>query len=292
MYTEFISSDGLIRDGAKSMKKLDIFDYERPVAIQIFGANSDVMAKTAKIVEQAKPDVIDINWGCPVKKVVAKGAGSAILKDIDKMVEVTKAVVDATDIPVTIKTRIGWEQGHDATLEVAERMQEIGVKAIAYHGRTRNQMYKGTANWDPIIKVKQNKNIEIPIIVNGDIDTPEKAKMLFEEHNLDGVMIGRPAIGNPWIFREIKHFLKTGEHHHQPTMEERVDAARKHLQWEIEWKGEPLGVREMRRHYANYFKGLPNIKEHRMKLVTEDVAENIFNKLNDILDKYHDYYEK
>lgn len=290
LYTEFISSEGLIRDAEKSKVKLDIFEYERPVAIQIFGANPDVMAQTTKIVEQAKPDVIDINWGCPVKKVVAKGAGSAILKDINKMVEVTKAVVDATDLPVTIKTRLGWEHGHDVTLEVAERMQEIGVKALAYHGRTRTQMYKGEANWEPIIKLKQNKNIEIPIIINGDIDTPEKAKMLFEDHNLDGVMIGRAAIGNPWIFREVKHYIETGEHHAQPTMKERVDAARNHLQWEIEWKGELLGVREMRRHYTNYFKGLPNIKEHRMRMVTEDDPEMIYKELDTVLDKYFDFF--
>jgi len=291
LYTEFISSEGLIRDAVKSKEKLDIYDYERPVAIQIFGANADVMAQTTKIIEKANPNIIDINWGCPVKKVVAKGAGSAILKDIPKMVEVTKAVVNATDLPVTVKTRLGWDSDSIVINEVAERMQEIGVKALAVHGRTRAQMYKGEANWDPIIKLKENKNIEIPIIINGDIDTPELAKMMFDDYNLDGVMVGRAAIGNPWIFREMKHYIKTGEHHTQPTMIERVDAARNHLKWEIEWKGEVLGVKEMRRHYSNYFKGLPNIKEHRMKLVTEDNPEIIYNKLNDILDKYHSFFD-
>lgn len=290
LYTEFISSEGLIRDAVKSREKLDIYDYERPVGIQIFGADADVMAQTAKIVEIAKPDIIDINWGCPVKKVVAKGAGSAILRDIPKMIEVTKAVIEATDLPVTIKTRLGWDSENIVINEVAERMQEIGVKAMAVHGRTRVQMYKGNADWEPIRKLKENPNLEIPIIVNGDITTPEIAKMMFDEYNLDGVMVGRPAIGNPWIFREIKHFIKTGEHHAQPTMTERVDAARKHLKWEIEWKGETLGVREMRRHYTNYFKGLPNIKEHRMKLVTEDNPQIIYSQLDVILDTYRDFF--
>lgn len=290
LYTEFISSEGLIRDAVKSREKLDIYDYERPVAIQIFGANPDVMAQTAKIVEIAKPDILDINWGCPVKKVVAKGAGSAILRDIPKMVEVTKAVIEATGLPVTVKTRIGWDSENIVINEVAERMQEIGVKAMAVHGRTRVQMYKGEANWEPIRKLKENPNLEMPIIVNGDITTPEIAKMMFDDYNLDGVMVGRPAIGNPWIFREIKHYLATGEHHAQPTMTERVDAARKHLKWEIEWKGEVLGVREMRRHYANYFKGLPKIKEHRMKLVTEENPEEIYKHLDVILDTYRDFF--
>ena len=290
LYTEFISSEGLIRDAVKSKEKLDIFDYERPVAIQIFGANADVMSQTTKIVAQAKPDIIDINWGCPVKKVVAKGAGSAILKDIPKMVEVTKAVVDSTDLPVTVKTRLGWDSDNIVINEVAERMQEIGVKALAVHGRTRVQMYKGSANWDPIFELKNNPNIEIPIIINGDIDSPEIAKQMFD-NNMDGVMVGRAAIGNPWIFREMKYFIETGTHRAIPTMLERVEAARNHLKWEIEWKGEMLGVREMRRHYTNYFKGLPNIKEHRMKLVTEDDSEEIYRQLNIILDKYHDFFD-
>jgi nifR3 family TIM-barrel protein len=285
LYTEFISSEGLIRDAVKSREKLDIYDYERPVAIQIF-----VMGQTAKIVEIAKPDIIDINWGCPVKKVVAKGAGSAILRDIPKMVEVTKAVIEATGLPVTVKTRLGWDSDNIVINEVAERMQEIGVKALAVHGRTRVQMYKGEADWEPIRKLKENPNLEIPIIVNGDINTPEIAKMMFDDYNLDGVMIGRAAIGNPWIFREIKHYLNTGEHHAQPTMTERVDAARNHLKWEIEWKGEVLGVREMRRHYTNYFKGLPNIKEHRMKLVTEDNPDVIYKQLDIILNQYLEFF--
>ncbi len=290
LYTEFISSEGLIRDAVKSREKLDIYDYERPVAIQIFGANADVMGQTAKIVEIAKPDIIDINWGCPVKKVVAKGAGSAILRDIPKMVEVTKAVIEATGLPVTVKTRLGWDSDNIVINEVAERMQEIGVKALAVHGRTRVQMYKGEADWEPIRKLKENPNLEIPIIVNGDINTPEIAKMMFDDYNLDGVMIGRAAIGNPWIFRGIKHYLNTGEHHAQPTMTERVDAARNHLKWEIEWKGEVLGVREMRRHYTNYFKGLPNIKEHRMKLVTEDNPDVIYKQLDIILNQYLEFF--
>ena len=292
LYTEFVSSEGLIRDAVKSKEKLDIFEYERPVGIQIFGADPEVMAQTAKIVEQVKPDLIDINWGCPVKKVVSKGAGSAILRDIPKMIEVTKAVVDATDLPVTVKTRLGWDSDNLVINEVAERMQEIGVKALAVHGRTRVQMYKGVADWNPIKELKNNKNIEIPIIVNGDIDTPEKAKMMFDEFNLDGVMVGRAAIGNPWIFREMKHFIETGEHHAQPSMLERVETTRNHLKWEIEWKGETLGVKEMRRHYTNYFKGLPSIKEHRMVLVTADDPQVIYAKLDEILDKYENYYDQ
>jgi tRNA-dihydrouridine synthase B len=290
LYTEFVSSEGLIRDAVKSKEKLDIFNYERPVGIQIFGGNPEVMAETTRIVEKVKPDLIDINWGCPVKKVVSKGAGSGILRDIPKMVEITKAVVDATDLPVTVKTRLGWDADNIVINDVAERMQDLGVKALTVHGRTRVQMYKGVANWDPIFELKNNPNLEIPIIINGDIDTPEIARDMFTKHNMDGVMIGRAAIGNPWIFREMKHFIETGEHHPQPTMSERVEATKKHLKWEIEWKGETLGVKEMRRHYTNYFKGLPNIKEHRMVLVTSDDSQKIFDKLDEIHELYKDFY--
>lgn len=271
MYTEFISSEGLIRDAIKSRQKLDIFDYERPIGIQIFGGDEEAMAMAASIVDTTSPDLVDINFGCPVKKVVCKGAGAGVLKDIDLMVRLTEAVVRSTKLPVTVKTRLGWDDTSKNIEEVAERLQDVGIKALSIHGRTRMQMYKGEADWSLIAKVKENQRINIPIFGNGDIDSPQKALEYKNRYGVDGIMIGRAAIGYPWIFREIKHFLATGEQLAPPTLDERIDACRKHLIGSINWKGEKLGILEMRRHYTNYLKGLPNIKEFRTKLVT---AEN------------------
>lgn len=268
MYTEFISVEGLIRDANKSVQKLDIYEKERPIGIQIFGAEYDSMMRAAEIVEEAGPEVLDINYGCPVKKVVCKSAGAGILKDIDKMVSLTEAVVKSTKLPVTVKTRLGWDDNTIKIVEVVERLQDIGIKAISIHGRTRAQMYKGEADWSWIAKVKENPRINIPVFGNGDIDSPHKAKLYRERYGVDGIMIGRAAIGYPWIFREIKHFFETGKLLAPPTLEERVDAATQHLLHSISWKGEVLGIVEMRRHYTNYFRGIPNIKEYRKELVT------------------------
>lgn len=270
MYSEFISSEGLIRDAIKSRQKLDIFDYERPVGIQIFGGDEEAMAMSARIVETVEPDIVDINFGCPVKKVVTKGAGAGVLKDIDLMVRLTKAVVDSTHLPVTVKTRLGWDNDSINIKEVAERLQETGIKALSIHGRTRAQMYKGEADWTLIGEIKASPNIEIPIFGNGDIDSPEKAVEYKAKYGVDGIMIGRAAIGNPWIFNEIKHYVKTGEHLAKPTLAERAEAAKLHLGWACEWKGERIGVLETRMHYGNYFKGVPNIKPYRKQLVTLD----------------------
>lgn len=287
MYTEFISSEGLIRDAIKSRQKLDIFDYERPIGIQIFGGDEEAMAMAAGIVDATNPDLVDINFGCPVKKVVCKGAGAAVLKDVDLMVRLTKAVIKATKLPVTVKTRLGWDDSTKNIEEVAERLQDIGVKALAVHGRTRVQMYKGEADWRLIAKVKENPRIQIPIFGNGDIDSPQKALEYKNRYGVDGIMIGRAAIGYPWIFREIKHYMATGEVLAVPTLDERLDACRKHLHGSVQWKGERLGLLEMRRHYANYLKGLPNIKEYRTKLVTaESLAE-----LEDIFNEVKEHYE-
>ena len=280
MYTEFISSEGLIRDAIKSRKKLDIFDYERPIGIQIFGGDEEAMALSAKIVDATNPDLLDINFGCPVKKVVCKGAGAGVLKDIDLMVRLTKAVVKSTTLPVTVKTRLGWDDSSINIMEVAERLQDVGIKALTIHGRTRSQMYKGEANWSHIARVKNNSRITIPIFGNGDIDSPEKALEYKNRYGVDGIMIGRAAIGYPWIFDEIKYFLKTGKHLPKPTIENRVEVCKMHLQKSVEWKGEKLGLLEMRNHYANYFKGIPNFKETRTKLVTL----NSFKEISEILD--------
>ncbi len=282
MYTEFISSEGLIRDADKSVQKLDIFDYERPIGIQIFGGNMESMIRSAEIVEEAKPDIIDINYGCPVKKVVNKGGGAAILKDIDGMVAMTEQIVKATKIPVTVKTRLGWDDDSIRIEEVAERLQDVGIHALSIHGRTRKQMYKGEANWEPIARVKANPRIKIPIFGNGDISSPQKAKEYKEKYGLDGMMIGRAAIGNPWIFDQIKHYLATGEELAPPSIEERVEACRTHLEKSMEWKGEKLGILEMRRHYTNYFRGIPHIKPYRMRLVNELEAEPLYAILDEI----------
>ena len=286
MYTEFISSEGLIRDAHKSVQKLDIYDYERPIGIQIFGGNMDSMIEATKIVEQANPDVIDINYGCPVKKVVCKGAGSGILQDIPKMVRLTEAVVKATNKPVTVKTRLGWDEDTKYIVEVAERLQDVGIQGIAIHGRTRKQMYKGQAKWDLIRDTKNNPRLHIPVFGNGDIDSPEKALQYKNEYGVDGIMIGRAAIGYPWIFNEIKHYMKTGEILTPPTIKDRVDAAKIHLMESIKWKGLTLGILEMRRHYTNYFRGLPGIKGYRLKLVTYQTEEEILATLDEMMEVY------
>jgi tRNA-dihydrouridine synthase B len=282
MYTEFISSEGLIRDAMKSKKKLDIFDYERPVGIQIFGGDEEAMALSAKIVDATQPDLLDINFGCPVKKVVCKGAGAGVLKDIELMTRLTKACIRSTSLPVTIKTRLGWDDNSKNILEVAERMQDIGVAAISIHGRTRTQMYKGDADWTLIGEIKNNPRIKIPVFGNGDLDSPEKVKEYKERYGVDGVMIGRASIGNPWFFNEVKHFLKTGAHLAPPTMAQRAEVCKTHLVKSIEWKGERLGIIEMRRHYTNYFKGMPNFKATRLKLVTSDDLGQILETLEGI----------
>jgi len=284
LYSEFISSEGLIRDAIKSRQKLDIFDYERPVGIQIFGGDEEAMALSAKIVATVNPDLVDINFGCPVKKVVSKGAGAGVLKDIDLMVRLTKAVVNSTDLPVTVKTRLGWDEQSINIEEVAERLQDVGISALTIHARTRSQMYKGHSDWSYIAKVKNNPRIHIPIFGNGDIDSPEKALEYRNKYGIDGIMIGRAAIGYPWIFNEIKHYFATGELLPSPTIADRVEAAKNHLLWSVEWKGERQGVVEMRRHYANYFKGIPNFKEHRHKLVTLDASQEVVKALDNVLE--------
>ena len=289
VFTEFISSEGLIRDAAKSTMKLDIYETERPVGIQIFGANLESMLQSVEIVERTKPDIIDINFGCPVKKVVSRGAGAGILKDIDLMVSLTEAMVKHTSLPITVKTRLGWDDDSIKIMEVAERLQDVGIKALSIHGRTRAQMYKGNANWAPIAEVKNNPRIHIPIFGNGDVTTPELAMKMRDEYGLDGCMIGRASIGYPWFFREVKHFFETGTHLTKPTMQERVEVARRHLQMAIDWKGEKLGVFETRRHYTNYFKGIPNFKEHRMKMVTSDDSAGVFAAFDEVLQKFGDY---
>ncbi len=287
MYTEFISSEGLIRDAIKSRKKLDIFQYERPVGIQIFGGDEESLSMAAKIVEVTNPDLLDINFGCPVKKVACRGAGAGVLKDVPLMVRLTEAVVKSTSLPVTVKTRLGWDEDTKNIEEVAERLQDVGIRALAIHGRTRTQMYKGSADWTLIGRVKNNPRIKIPVFGNGDIDSPQKAVEYKNRYGVDGIMIGRAAIGYPWIFREIKHFVKTGELLPPPTIEERVDVCRKHLTRSVEWKGEVVGVNEMRRHYTNYLKGLPNIKDFRLKLVTlkEPLA------IHEVLDEIENHYK-
>jgi tRNA-dihydrouridine synthase B len=286
MFTEFISVEGLIRDAEKSLQKLDIYDEERPIGIQIFGAELDSMRRAAEIVEAANPEILDINYGCPVKNVVCKMAGAGILRDIPKMIELTKAIVDNTSLPVTVKTRLGWDHDTIFIEEVVERLQDVGIKAISIHGRTRQQMYKGEADWSWIAKVKNNPRIKIPVFGNGDIDSPQKALEYKNRYGVDGVMIGRASIGYPWIFREIKHYVQTGEILPPPTVDERVEAARQHLNHSIEWKGVKLGIFEMRRHYTNYFKGLEHIKHFRSRLVgSEDPHE-----LNQILDEISTTY--
>ena len=280
MYTEFISSEGLIRDAAKSMAKLDIFEYERPIGIQIFGSDIDSMREATEIATAAGPDLIDINYGCPVKKVACRGAGAGILQDIPKMVAMTAEIVKATHLPVTVKTRLGWDDASKNVVEVAERLQDVGIAALSIHGRTRAQMYKGEADWTLIGEIKRNPRMAIPVFGNGDIDSPEKALEYRERYGVDGIMIGRAAIGAPWFFREVKHFFATGERLAPPTMAERVEAAREHFERSCAWKGDRLGVVEMRRHYANYFKGIEHFREHRLELVTLEDPDALRAKLD------------
>jgi tRNA-dihydrouridine synthase B len=286
MYTEFISSEGLIRDAAKSRAKLDIFEYERPIGIQIFGSEIESMREATKIASAAKPDLIDINYGCPVKNVACRGAGASLLQDIDRMVLMTKAVVEATHLPVTVKTRLGWDDNTKNVYEVAERLQDIGIQALTIHGRTRAQMYKGEADWSLIREIKRNPRIKIPIFGNGDVNSIEKAASWRMEYEVDGIMIGRAAIGYPWIFREIKHFFKTGEYLPEPTISERVDVCRTHFEKSIAWKGDKTGIFEMRRHYANYFKGIPDFKEYRMKLVSLENIPDVHAVLDEINERF------
>lgn len=289
MYTEFISSEGLIRDAAKSVQKLDIFEYERPIGIQIFGYDIASMREATEITAAAHPDLIDINYGCPVKKVACKGAGAGILQDIPKMVEMTAEIVKSTTLPVTVKTRLGWDDDTKYIEEVAERLQDVGIKALSIHGRTRKQMYKGEADWTLIGKIKENSRITIPIFGNGDIDSPEKAKIYKERYNVDGIMIGRASIGYPWIFNEIKHYLATGQQLAAPTISQRVEVCKKHFNFSIKWKGDVLGIVEMRRHYSNYFKGIDHFKEYRTQLVTATTSEAITDILNEVAITYEDY---
>ncbi|PQJ75776.1 tRNA dihydrouridine synthase DusB [Polaribacter gangjinensis] len=286
MYSEFISSEGLIRDAVKSKMKLDIFDYERPVGIQIFGGDEEAMEMSSRIVDAVQPDLVDINFGCPVKKVVCKGAGAGVLKDIDLMVRLTKAVIKGTNLPVTVKTRLGWDENSINIDEVAERLQDIGVQALTVHARTRAQMYKGHSDWSHIARVKNNPRISMPIFGNGDIDSPEKALEYKNKFGLDGMMIGRAAIGYPWIFNEIKHYFATGEHLAKPTIQDRVEAAKNHLTWSMDWKGERLGIVETRRHYTNYFKGIPNFKEFRTQMVTANDPKDVFATLELVEEKF------
>ena len=286
VYTEFISSEGLIRDAAKSVQKLDIYDKERPVGIQIFGANMESMLKTIEIVERSNPDFIDINFGCPVKKVVSKGAGAGILKDIPLMVKLSEAMVKHTKLPVTVKTRLGWDHDSIYIQDVAERLQDIGIQAIAIHGRTRAQMYKGEAVWEPIADVKNNPRMHIPVFGNGDVNSPEKAAMMRDKYGLDGAMIGRASIGNPWFFNEVKHYFKTGEYLESPGIPQRVKTAKRHLEMAIAWNGDHAGLFETRRHYTNYFKGIPHFKDYRLRMVTGDTKEEVFQVFDEVLEKF------
>jgi nifR3 family TIM-barrel protein len=287
VYTEFISSEGLIRNAARSVKKLDIYEKERPVGIQIFGANLESMLRTVEIVEESKPDIIDINFGCPVKKVVSKGAGAGILKDIDLMVKLTDAMVKHTDLPVTIKTRLGWDHDSIRIVEVAERLQDVGCAALSIHGRTRAQMYKGDADWKPIAAVKNNPRMVIPIFGNGDVNTPERAVEMRDDYGLDGAMIGRASIGNPWFFKQVKHFMQTGTHLPEISIADRVAMAKRHLEMEIAWKEvEIVGVMETRRHYTNYFKGIPHFKPYRLRMVTSDSAQEVYDVLDEVLETF------
>ena len=286
VYTEFISSEGLIRDAAKSTMKLDIYEKERPIGIQIFGANLDSMLRAVEIVEKSNPDIIDINFGCPVKKVVSKGAGAGILKDICLMEKLTAEMVKRTHLPVTVKTRLGWDHDSIRIVEVAERLQDVGIKALSIHGRTRAQMYKGNADWVPIAAVKNNPRMHIPIFGNGDVNSPERAMEMRDSYGLDGAMIGRACIGNPWFFKQVKHYFETGTHLEPISMYERVEAARRHLKMAIDWKGEVLGVLETRRHYTNYFKGIPNFKPYRTKMVTSDHSQDVFKAFDEVETKF------
>ena len=289
MYTEFISSEGLIRDAAKSVQKLDIYEYERPVGIQIFGHDIESMIQSTQIIEKTNPDIIDINFGCPVKKVTCKGAGAGMLQDIPKLIKMTEAIVKATNLPVTVKTRLGWDDESKFVVSTAEKLQDVGVEAISIHGRTRKQLYKGDADWTLIGEVKNNPRMHIPIFGNGDIDSPQKALEYKNRYGVDGIMIGRASIGYPWIFNEVRHFMKTGELLTPPTIADRVEAAKQHLEMSVRWKGELLGIAEMKRHYSNYFKGISHFKEYRMKLVTSFNLNEIMDTLNYVQDHSEEF---
>lgn len=286
MYTEFISAEGLIRDASKSVQKLDIYDYERPIGIQIFGDKIESMREAAAIAEAANPEIVDINYGCPVKKVACKGAGAGILLDLPKMQEMTSEIVKRVSKPVTVKTRLGWDENTIKIVEVAKRLQDVGVQALTIHGRTRKQMYKGEADWTKIAEVKNHPDIHIPIFGNGDIDSPEKALAYKNTYGVDGIMIGRASIGYPWIFNEIKHFFETGQHLAPPTLAQRVDVAKRHLEFSISWKGDKQGIFEMRRHYTNYFRGIPHFKPFRTRLVETDDVSLVYETLDEILDHF------
>jgi len=286
MFTEFISSEGLIRNAAKSVQKLDIFEFERPIGIQIFGNNIDSMKEATAIASHANPDIIDINYGCPVKKIACKGSGAGILQDIPKMVKMTAEIVKSTSLPVTVKTRLGWDDKTKYIVEVAERLQDVGIQAISIHGRTRKQMYKGEANWELIRDVKNNPRMTIPIFGNGDVSCPNSAKEKKDNYNVDGIMIGRGAIGNPWIFKKIKKYLHSGQLIEEPTITEKANIALEHLKLSIKWKGEKLGILEMRRHYTNYFRGLPQIKTYRSKLVESMNYLELIDLINKIKNEY------
>lgn len=286
LYTEFISSDGLIRNGLKSKRKLDIFDCERPIGIQLYGHLIDSMVEAAKIAEQASPEFIDLNFGCPVRKIANRGAGAGMLKDLDLMVKMTSEIVKATHLPVTVKTRLGWDENNKNIYEIAERLQDVGIQALTIHGRTRNQLYKGEADWTLIGEVKNNPRIKIPVFGNGDVTGPEVAKTMLDKYGVDGIMIGRAAIGRPWIFKEVKRYLQSGEIIPHPTIKEKVEVAKIHFQKSIEWKGKPRGIFEMRRHFACYFKGLPDFRDTRLRLLTANVEEEIINILNKIEETY------
>ena len=289
MYTEFISSEGLSRDALKSTQKLDIYDFERPIGIQIFGNEISSMRQATEICARENPEFIDINDGCPVKKVANKGAGAGILKDIPKMIAMTKEIVQSTKIPVTVKTRLGWDEDSKYIVEVAERLQDVGIQAISIHGRTRKQMYKGEADWTLIGEVKNNPKMRIPVFGNGDVDTPEKVKQVRDRYGVDGVMIGRGAIGYPWIFNEIKHFLKTDTFLEKPNIQERVRVCKQHLKHSITWKGERVGIAEMKRHYSSYFKAIPNFKEYRTRMVTSSLEDEVLKILKEVQEKFIKY---
>ncbi len=286
MYTEFVSSDGLVRDVAKTLQKLTIYDYERPIGIQLYGHLIDAMVESARIVAEAKPDVIDINYGCPMKKIANRGAGSGMMREPEKMVEMTRQIVNAVNIPVTVKTRLGWDEDSKNIVTIAEQLQDVGIKAITIHGRTRSQVYKGEADWTLIGEVKNNPRMHIPVIGNGDVKTPEIAKEMFDRYGVDGVMIGRTTCGYPWIFRDTKHYLKTGERLPEMSVKERVALAKLHLQKSIEYKGSHVGILEMRRHLSNYFKKLSNFKETRLKMVTSMEVGEIMQLLDYVEERW------
>lgn len=293
VYTEFISSDGLIRDGKKSVQKLDIYDHERPIGIQLYGHITESMVEATQLAELANPEFIDINYGCPVRKIANRGAGAGMLRNIPLMMEMTEAIIASTNKPVTVKTRLGWDENSKNIIEVSKMLQDLGISALTIHGRTRSQFYKGKADWTLIGEVKNNPEIQIPIIGNGDITTPEIAKKMFDDYNVDGIMLGRAVVGRPWLFRDVKHYLRTGELLGEPTLNEKLDLAKLHFQKSLEWKKEPVGIYEMRRHFSNYFKGLPNFKDLRLKLLTTMEVNQIFDLLEVIRERYKGFeFEK